>query len=39
VDDILNDPPYELNGTVRKGGFVGQAKLLDVAKIKQTRES
>jgi peptidoglycan hydrolase-like protein with peptidoglycan-binding domain len=32
--DILDEPPYELDGTVRKGGFTGTARRLDPAKVK-----
>lgn len=32
--DILDEPPYELDGTVRKGGFTGTATRLDPAKVK-----
>ncbi|WP_375426284.1 peptidoglycan-binding protein [uncultured Friedmanniella sp.] len=32
--DILDAPPYELNGTTRTGGFTGTANRLDPAKVK-----
>jgi peptidoglycan hydrolase-like protein with peptidoglycan-binding domain len=32
--EILDEPPYELDGTVRKGGFTGTATRLDPAKVK-----
>ena len=32
--DILAEPPYEIDGTVRKGGFRGIATRLDPAKVK-----
>jgi Putative peptidoglycan binding domain/Protein-glutamine gamma-glutamyltransferase len=33
-DGILDEPPYELDGTVRKGGFTGTATRLDPATVK-----
>ena len=38
-DQILSAPEYELWGTKRKGGFVSQAKLLDLNKIEALRNS
>jgi peptidoglycan hydrolase-like protein with peptidoglycan-binding domain len=32
--EILDEPEYELDGTVRKGGFTGTATRLDPAKVK-----
>jgi len=32
--DILDEPPYELNGTTRKGGFTGEASRLNPAQVK-----
>jgi peptidoglycan hydrolase-like protein with peptidoglycan-binding domain len=32
--DILDEPPYTLHGTTRKGGFTGDATRLDPAKVK-----
>jgi hypothetical protein len=38
-DDILNDPPYELDGTTRKGGFLPIAGItFDFDKVKAERD-